>query len=50
MNEGITLYILFMCVCVCVCVSVVLVIQHAKRLRRVICHLCPVRVFHIFPH
>jgi len=32
------------------CVCVVLVIQHAKRMRHVILSLCPVRLFHIFPH
>jgi hypothetical protein len=32
------------------CVSVALVIQHAKRMRRIILYLWPVWLYHIFPH
>jgi hypothetical protein len=32
------------------CVSVALVIQHAKSMRVLYCHLWPVRLYHILPH
>ena len=32
------------------CVSIALVRQHAKRMRRIYCHLCPIRLYNIFPH
>ena len=38
-----------MCVCVCVCVCVALVIQHAKRMDVLYCHLRPIRLYKIFP-
>ena len=34
----------------CVCVSVAIIILHVKRMRRVHCHLWPVRLYHIIPH
>jgi len=33
-----------------VCVSVALVIQHAMRMRHIICHLWTARLYYIFPH
>ena len=32
------------------CMSVALDIQHAMRMRRINRHLCPVRLYYIFPH
>ena len=32
------------------CVSVALIIQHAKRMRRITRHLWPVWLYHVFPH
>jgi hypothetical protein len=32
------------------CVFLALVIQHAKRMRRIMLYLSPVRLYHIFPH
>jgi hypothetical protein len=34
----------------CECVFVALVIQHAKCMRRITCHLWPVWLYHVFPH
>ena len=39
-----------MCVCVCVCVCVALVIQHAKRIPVLYCHLWPICLLHNFRH
>jgi hypothetical protein len=38
------------CVCVCVRVFVALVMQHARRMRHIVCHMWAVWLCHIFPY